>query len=141
MGADMKIIDEIIRKVRNLNDDQQKEILETLKIYQAGKEREYNRLKTKTEIDVVVGDRVIQTNSGDLSAGGVYINTKGNFELNISARVVFSIPGIDTPFKLKGNIVRVDENGIAIKFDNATPYFKKFLDDAIHENMSSGGDI
>lgn len=141
MGADVKIIDEIIRKVRNLNEDQQKEILETLKIYQAGKEREYHRLKTRADIDAVVGDRVIQTNTADISAGGVFINTKGNFKPNISARVVFSVPGFDTPFKLKGNIVRVEENGIAIKFDNVTPYFKKFLDDAIYESMSLEDDI
>ena len=135
METDMKMLDEIIMRVRNLTQDQQKEILETLKTWQAGKQRDYQRLETKVDIDVVVGDRVIQTDSRDISAGGIFINTSGKFETNKSVRVVFSVPGYDRPFKLKGMIVRVEQNGLAIKFENITPYFKGILDDIIWENQ------
>lgn len=133
----MKMLDEIIKRVRNLTQDQQKEILDTLKTWQAGKQREHQRLKTRVDIDVVVGDRVIQTDAKDISAGGIFINTSGKFETNKSVRVVFSVPGYDKPFKLQGMIVRVEQNGLAIKFENITPYFKKILDDVIWENKNS----
>lgn len=137
----MKILDEIITKVRNLNQDQQKDILDILNHWQTGKQREYSRLKTRADVDVVVGDRVIQTDSGDISAGGIYINTTGNFEINKSARVLFSVPGFERPFKLKGVIVRVEKNGVAIRFKDITPYFKKFLDETIWKSRNSDEDV
>jgi len=137
----MKMLDEIMKRVQNLSQGQQNEILEILKIWQSGKDREYQRLKTKTDIDVVVGDRVIQTHTSDISASGIFINTSGKFKTKKSVRIVFSVPGVDKPFKLRGRIVRVEENGMAIKFENITPYFKKILDDVIWENKNQGDNI
>lgn len=130
----MKLQDEIIERVQNLTHDQQKEILEILKTWQTGKQRKFQRLKTKADIDVVVGDRVIQTHTSDISAGGLFLNASGKFEINKNVRVVFSVPGYDKPFKLQGVIVRVEKNGVAIQFANITPYFKQILDDVIWEN-------
>ncbi|MDM8537725.1 PilZ domain-containing protein [Desulfobacterales bacterium HSG17] len=135
----MKMLDEIIKRVRNLKSEQQEEILEILKTLQSGKQRDYPRLDTNVDIDVVIGDRVIQTDAKDISAGGIYINTSGKFEANKNVRVVFTIPGSDKPFKLEGMIVRVEQNGIAIKFSNITPYFKKMLDDIIWTDKDSDG--
>ncbi|MBU1343549.1 MAG: PilZ domain-containing protein [Proteobacteria bacterium] len=134
----MKMLDEIINRVRNLTDDQQTQILEILKDWQTGKQREYQRLDARADIDVVIGNRVIQTKTKDLSAGGIYINTSGKFETDKSVRLVFSIPGHDKPFKLQGMIVRVEKSGMAIKFENITPYLKKILDDLIWEKKNKG---
>ena len=135
------MLDEIINRVRNLTQDKQKEILEILKTWQIGKQREYQRLKAKSDIDVVVGNRVIQTDTSDISASGIYINTKGKFETNKTVRIVFSIPGIDKSFKLKGMIVRVEKSGIAIEFENITPYFRKILDNIIWESNKQENDF
>ena len=139
--TDMKMLDEIIKRVRNLSDNQQKEIVQILKTWQTGKQREYQRLETRADIDVLVGDRIIQTDAKDISASGIYINTSGKFETDRSVRVVFSVPGYDKPFKLQGKIVRVEQNGMAIKFENITPYFKEILDDVIWENKKSNDDF
>ena len=141
IGTDMNMLDDIIKRVRNLTPDHQKEVLEILKGLQSGKQRDYARLEAKADIDVVVGDRVIQTDARDISASGIYINTSGKFEINKSVRVVFSVPGIDRPFKLQGMIVRVEQDGLAIKFKNITPYFKKILDDVIWESKQLNDDF
>lgn len=141
MDTDMKIQDEIIKRVHNLSHDQQKEILEILKIWQTGKQRDYKRLRSKTDIDVVVGNRVIQTDTKDISAGGIFINVTGQFETHKRVRVVFSVPGYDKPFKLQGKIVRVEKTGIAIEFEKVTPYFKKILDSVIWENENPDDDL
>ena len=135
------MLDEIINRVRNLTQDQQKEILEILKTWQIGKQREYQRLKAKSDIDVELGNRVIQTDTSDISASGIYINTEGKFETDKTVRIVFSIPGIDKSFKLKGMIVRVEKSGIAIQFENITPYFRKILDNIIWESNKQGNDF
>jgi c-di-GMP-binding flagellar brake protein YcgR len=135
------MLDEIINRVRNLTQDQQKEILEILKTWQIGKQRKYQRLKAKSDIDVEVGNSVIQTDTSDISASGIYINTEGKFKTNKTVRIVFSIPGIDKSFKLKGMIVRVEKSGIAIQFENITPYFRKILDNIIWESNKQGNDF
>ncbi|MBU0463752.1 MAG: PilZ domain-containing protein [Proteobacteria bacterium] len=135
------MLDEIIKRVRNLTHGQQKEILEILNTWQVGKQREYQRLKAKSDIDVGLGNRVIQTDTIDISASGLYINTTGKFEPEKMVKVVFSVPGADKSFKLQGMIVRVEENGIAIQFENITPYFKKILDNIIWENKNPGDDF
>ncbi|MCP4671271.1 MAG: PilZ domain-containing protein [Desulfobacula sp.] len=137
----MEMLDEIIKRVRNLNSDQQVEILGLLKTWQTGRQRDYPRLDTKVNIDVVVGDRVIQTDAKDISAGGIFINTSGKFQANEKVRVVFTIPGSDKPFKLEGMIVRVEQNGMAIKFEKITPYFKKMLDEIIWDNKNPEGEF
>lgn len=134
MEPDMKLQDEIIKRVRNLTREQQEEILGILKSWQTGKQREYQRLQTKADIDVVVGDRVIRTQTADISAAGIFIQATGKFEPHKSVRVVFTVPGSSKPFKLQGSIARVEETGIAIQFENITPYFKEILDDVIWEN-------
>ena len=134
MGIHMKLLDEISKRVRNLNLDQQEEILDIMKNWQIGKQRDYPRLDTKVNIDIVVGNRVIQTNTKDISAGGIYIRTSGKFKANEKVRVVFTVPEIERPFKLEGMIVRVEQDGMAVKFENITPYFKKFLDGTIWKN-------
>jgi hypothetical protein len=131
MGTDMKLLDEIIKRVRNLTEEQQQEILEVLKTLQAGRQREYQRLKTRADIDVVAGDRLIRTQTKDISASGLFIPVSGKFEPHKSVRVVFTVPGYPKPFKLEGSIARVEETGIAIRFQNITPYFKELLDDVI----------
>lgn len=138
VDGNMKMLDEIIKRVKNLTDEQQEAVLGILEEWQTGKQREYQRLEASTDIDVVVGERVIQTTTRDLSASGIFINTSGRFETNKDVRIVFSVPGYEKPFKLEGTIVRVEQNGLAIRFENITPYFKQILDDAIWEKKGTG---
>ncbi len=127
----MKILDEIINRVHNLSQEQQKRVLKNLRSLQEGEKRRYQRLNINSDIDAVVGYRVIQSDTQDISASGVYIRTTGKFEINKGARVVFAVPGYDTPFKLSGKSVRSDRKGVAIEFEDMTPYVKANLDEAI----------
>ena len=127
----MKISDEIIVRAHNLTLDQQKDLLNHLKEVQKGDHREYLRLPDKINIDAVVDGKVIQSNTRDISACGVYINTAGKFEIDKEAIVVFAIPNHDSTFKLKGTVVRVEEDGIAIKFEKMSPYSKKMINEQL----------
>jgi len=82
----MKIEEEIIKRVRNLTEEQQIEILEMLRTWQAGRQREYQRLETKANIDVVIGDKIIQSDSRDISGSGIFVNTSGKFETDKDVR-------------------------------------------------------
>lgn len=131
MEQNSKTLDKIIKKVNRLSMLQQQELLEILESWSQGENREFKRLETNAEMDVVIEDRYFRTQAKDISAGGVFINASGTFELETAVRVVFSFPGQDKPFKLSGKIVRIEKSGIGIEFEKISPYFKKILDDAI----------
>jgi hypothetical protein len=131
MDVTMNYLDEINKRVKNLSLEKQKEILEILTSWQTGSQREYQRFAMSTEIDVLIGDKVIQTNLRNISASGVFIKTSRKVDVKKDVKVVFSIPGSDKPFKLEGKVVRSDQNGLAVEFKKITPYFKKILDDTI----------
>lgn len=131
MEQDAKLLDKIIRKVNHLSIEQQKELLKILDAWNQGESREFMRLRTNTEMDIVVEDRYFKTQAKDISAGGVFINASGKFEIEKEVRLVFSFPDQEKPFKLSGRIVRVEKDGIGIEFQKISPYFKKILDDAI----------
>ncbi|MCF6249571.1 MAG: PilZ domain-containing protein [Desulfobacula sp.] len=132
----MKILDQIIKRIKNLSFEKQEKLLDILKEWQQGKEREFKRLNRRSEVAVAGTNRVIQTDMRDISGSGVYINTSGKFAMDERVRVVFTVPDFEKPFKLQGKIVRVEQQGMAIKFEDITPYFKTILDDAIWKNQS-----
>ena len=131
------MLDEIIQRVRSLTKAQQKEILQLLRTWQTGRQRDYQRLKIAADIDVVTKTRVIQSDTRDISASGIFVRVKGKFDPGESVRLGFSIPGYDKPFKLEGKIVRVEKEGVAIRFEKVSPYFKKMLDDMIWNNKEA----
>jgi hypothetical protein len=130
------MLDKIIKKIRNLTHEQQKQVLKYLDSIPKDGQRGYSRLPTKLEIDAVIdGDKVVQSDTLDISASGVYIKTDAKFELGQSARIVFSIPGHDIPLKLHGEITRIDKEGMAIRFDRVSSYLKEILDGAIWKDQ------
>ena len=127
----MSTIDEIIKRVKNLSSVQQTEILEILRSWQSGKQRTFQRDCNPIDIDVLIGDKLIQTDTKNISASGVFIKTASKVDIQENVKVVFSVPGAEKPFKLEGRIVRAEPGGIAVEFSNMTPYFQQVLDDAI----------
>ncbi len=140
LDADMKIIDEIIKRAKGLSSEKQEKLLDILEEWEQGKEREFKRLATRAEVDVAGANRVIQTDIRDISASGIYINTPDKFETDESVRLVFSVPGRDKPFKLRGKIVRVEQYGMAIEFEDLTPYSKMLMDEVIWKDQPEDED-
>ena len=130
----MEIIDEIVKRVRDLNPDKQKKLLKILRRLQECQKRDYQRLNKRIEVDAAVGNRVLQTETKDIGAGGMYITTSGEFEIGKPVGLVFTILGPNPTFKLKGTIVRVEPDGIAIKFEKMSPISKKYLNDLLWES-------
>lgn len=93
--------------------------------------REFKRKIVTFEIDVLIEDRLIKTTMKDISASGVLLRAKENIEKDKKAKMVFSIPGMEKPFKLEGRVARSTGSGIAIKFDEVSPDFQSFLNKKI----------
>lgn len=128
------LIDQITEKARALTEKQQEDVLRFIQsLYEP---REYARSSQRLEIDSVVGDRVIQSDTRDISAGGAFVNTNATLALGSEAMVVFSIPGQNRPFKLHSKVVRTEKEGVGIQFNKMSVYSRRVLDDV----LSGSGD-
>ncbi|MGI9569353.1 MAG: PilZ domain-containing protein, partial [Desulfobulbia bacterium] len=63
----------------------------------------------------------------DISKSGLLIETKR--PLNVGEEIVlsFHMQGYDRPFKIKGNIVRSNQQGIGVEFKEVKPYIAEML--------------
>ena len=57
----------------------------------------------------------------DISHGGVFIQTSGNFYVDQKITMTFSIPKSEKDITVNGKIVRADSQGIGVKFDALLP--------------------
>lgn len=53
----------------------------------------------------------------NISNGGVFIRTDGNFHISQKIILTFSLPTVEKGIKVSGRVVRVDSQGIGVKFD------------------------
>jgi len=128
-SKDNALLDEIISEVRFLTEEQQKDVLAY--IGNIKEPRSYPRVNKSIEMDILIGDRVIQSNAKNLSASGVFIKSRMNPDIGVPAKIVFSLPGQSRPFKLTGTVARTDSGGIGLYFSEMTPYAREHLDNLL----------
>jgi len=135
-SKDNALLDEIISEVRFLTEEQQKDVLAY--IGNIKEPRSYPRVNKSIEMDILIGDRVIQSNTKNLSASGVFIKSRMNPDIGVPAKIVFSLPGQSRPFKLTGTVARTDSGGIGLYFSEMTPYAREHLDNLLKRLSGSG---
>ena len=84
----------------------------------------------------------------DVSNGGMLINTKRQHEVNDIVDVSLTVPGLDSPIKIKGEVVRIkihnvrdEDAGIGVKFIDIDPESRKALIDFIKTRNSFKYDL
>jgi hypothetical protein len=126
-----RLQDEIMSHVRSLTKDQQEDVLGY--ILNLKEPRSYPRVAKPIEIDVSIGDKVIQTHAENVSAAGVLVKSRMNAEVGVPAKIVISLPGQNRPFKLAGIVVRTDAGGIGICFSEMTTYAREHLNNLLND--------
>ncbi len=128
-SKDNALLDEIMSEVRFLTEDLQKDVLAYIRNIKES--RSYPRVNKSIEMDILIGDKVIQSNAKNMSASGVFIKSRMNPDIGVPAKIVFSLPGQARPFKLTGTVVRTDSGGIGLYFSDMTTYAREHLDNLL----------
>ncbi len=83
-------------------------------------ERAYERKFLTVPIEFVEGGKLYKELTKDISAGGVFIKTKKHKKFSTGQKIsmVFLLDDDQKPYKLSGTIVRVEDEGVAVKFEN-----------------------
>ena len=78
-------------------------------------------------ISYATQNRIYSDNIADISRSGLFIETNRPFNIGEEIILSFNMHGYDRPFKIKGNIVRSNQQGIGVQFKEVKPYIAEML--------------
>ena len=108
----------------NLSQLKRRDLLEKLENWQNSKLlelREYLRKNTFIPTECTSDGLNFTDFIQDISHGGVFIQTNGNFYVDQEITMTFSIPKSEIDITVNGKVVRADSKGIGVKFDELLP--------------------
>ena len=106
--------------VDEMSDTEMRQLLNDLENWQKSKNEKRKHARRSTLIDITYSSdkrRVFEDFVRNISAGGLYIETKLVSELGQQLKMTFSHPESGNPIKVEGKIVRVDSGGIGVRFN------------------------
>ena len=124
-----KLFDAIIR----LNQEQQTQVLiyvdELLlrKHSIANNQRKSDRKLCDISINYASKNRIYSDKITDISKNGLFIETKIDLKVGEEVALCFNLPGYNRPFKFKGKIVRSNQRGYGVEYNEIKPYIVEML--------------
>ena len=106
----------LFRLLNDMSDEEMRQLLKELEERQNKKQRKYSRKGFLTLIDYNVGDRSYKDFIQDISGSGVFIKTSQTFSVGQTISMTFMFPDNQKPFRINGEIIRIREDGIGVKF-------------------------
>jgi len=118
-----KLFDVILK----LNQEQQTQLMIHVEKLLAENKRISVRKAHKIPISYATQNRIYSGNIADISRSGLFIETNRPFNIGEEIILSFNMQGYDRPFKIKGNIVRSNQQGIGVQFKEVKPYIAEML--------------
>ncbi len=112
---ELSIEEKLIELIKELSEDQQKNLLDLIKSRQSGY-REHPRKEVSVATDYIIKDKTYKDFIKNISAGGVYITTKKSQSVGDEISMNFMLTGHKRPIRVFGTIIRSTPNGFAVKF-------------------------
>jgi hypothetical protein len=110
------ITDSLIDLVRQLPQEKQEHLLATIAEWITSN-REYPRIDCGIEVLYSDNNQLARGMAKNISAKGVYLDTAGPFPVGQDLIISMPHPSGHGHMKIRGKIVRRDESGMAIEFD------------------------
>ncbi len=126
------VFEKLIRRVNQLNENQQLELLKIIETKWGKGRRENDRREFFMTVDYVVDGRSYRDFIQDMSSSGVFIRTRQRFQVGRHVSMTFMSPDLKTPFKIAGEITRTLEYGIGVKFVIESEVQKETLEELVN---------
>jgi len=114
---DAAVYDQVVEIISRMSNVELTELLDLVNSQFGEKSRQDDRLTFYSMVDFVVEGQYYRDFIQDLSASGVFIKGHHMFEPGQLILMTFMAPYFQKPFKISGEIVRILDDGIGVKFD------------------------
>ncbi|MFY9943364.1 MAG: PilZ domain-containing protein [Desulfobacterales bacterium] len=111
----------LLERVAGMSLEEQRALLEILETRTDGEKRELPRRSSALMVTYTDACRRYQDLARDISAGGMFIETRERFAAGDQIRIVFRLPDVSAPISLSGKIVRTSPIGIGVQFEWKIP--------------------
>jgi hypothetical protein len=101
--------------------------------------REFPRVPCNFTLDLAADGRAINCFARDISAGGIFVESCETFNMEQPVSICFSLDDDRLALKLKGRVVRLEHEGIGIKYESLTNYQKEIMNDIINRLLRRSG--
>lgn len=108
--------------ITNISESKRLNLLEKLEAFQKSKlteMREYPRRPSFIPVECSSREVCFTDFIQDISRGGVYIQTDGNFYVGQTITLTFSLHKDEDVMSVKGKVARIDPSGIGVTFEKA----------------------
>jgi len=106
----------LFRLLNDMSDEEMWQLLEELEERQNKKQRKYSQKGFLTIIEYNEDNRYYKDFNQDISGSGVFIKTSQTFSVGQTILMTFMSPDKQKPFRINGEIIRIHEDGIGVKF-------------------------
>ena len=72
-------------------------------------------------------DRIYSDQIKNISLSGVFIETRRPIFVGEEISIELKIDGVNTPLRIKGNVVHASQAGVGIRFKNMNPHFPMIM--------------
>ena len=101
--------------------------------------RQSRRVPCTLSLDMAVGGRAIQGFALDIGPGGMFVESCERFHVGQPVAICFSVTDHPLALKLKGRVVRLEDQGVGIQFESPTRYQLEILNAFVDRRRSLEG--
>jgi Tfp pilus assembly protein PilZ len=116
----------IFEIIDDMSETEMLRLLKDLEKWQKSKNEKRKHPRKSTLIDITYSSdqrRIFEDFVRNISAGGLFIETSLLAELGQKLTMTFSHPNSGDPIKVLGKVIRVDSEGIGVKFNKLLSEF------------------
>lgn len=111
----------LLKRVAGMSFEEQRALLEMLETRTDVEKRELPRRPSALVVTYSDACRRYEDLARDISAGGLFIETRERFVVGDQIGIAFRLPDVSAPIRLSGKIVRTSPTGIGVQFDWKIP--------------------
>ena len=106
----------IFEIIKSMSDEEARQLLKDLKARKNKERRQYDRKDFFRIIDYNVGGRYYRDFIQNVSENGLFFQPSHKFSVGQAIQITFILPENQKPFKINGEIVHVDTDGVGVTF-------------------------
>ena len=106
----------IFERINRMSEVEMYELLKHLEREQAGERRQCERKDFLKIVDYQVGDHYYRDFIQNISETGLFIKPSQELSVGQKVSMTFMSPDNQKPFKMKGEIIHTDNDGVGVKF-------------------------
>jgi Tfp pilus assembly protein PilZ len=121
------ILTKLFQVAIELNDDQQNELLAHAEQLLVAEKRENIRRACNIPISYAAKDRVYSNQITNISANGLFIETRRCLARGEEVILAFRLEGFDKSLKLRGKVTRANPEGLGVVYKNVSPHIEEMI--------------